>query len=212
MDYYCNFVSPPSQSVILVAKKLGIKLNLRKMNIYDPVEMDTLSKLNPHHILPMLVDNGTVVFEPCAIVLYLVEMYATNDALYPKDALVRCVVNQLLFFDVGTLFKQIYENVHVQMRNSQPSEKQVQRLQKAVDVLESFLYERSYAAADQLTVADICLLVTVNALTLWLGYELAPYPRIRDWLGRVVAELPGCVEFQREVEDATRAYVVNRKI
>ncbi|EAL42417.1 AGAP012839-PA [Anopheles gambiae str. PEST] len=98
------------------------------------------------------------------------------------------------------------------MRNSQPSEKQVQRLQKAVDVLESFLYERSYTAADQLTVADICLLVTVNALTLWLGYELAPYPRIRDWLGRVVAEIPGCAEFQREVEDATRAYVVNRKI
>ena len=45
MDYYCNFVSPPSQSVILVAKKLGIKLNLRKINIYDPVAMDTLSKV-----------------------------------------------------------------------------------------------------------------------------------------------------------------------
>uniref|UniRef100_A0A182PZ25 glutathione transferase n=1 Tax=Anopheles epiroticus TaxID=199890 RepID=A0A182PZ25_9DIPT len=211
MDYYYNLVSPPSQVAILVAKKLNIKLNLKKTNIYDPAEMEALSKINPHQTLPMLVDSGTIVFESHAIVLYLVETYAKDDALYPKDAKVRCAVNQCLFFDVGTLYKQIYENIHVQMQNRQPSEKQTLRLKRATDVLEGLLTERSYTGADQLTVADICLLVTVSALKLWLGYDLKPYPRINKWFRRVTDEIPDCDKFQREVEKATRAYVASRK-
>ncbi|XP_049277305.1 glutathione S-transferase D5-like [Anopheles funestus] len=212
MDYYFSIVSPPSQCALLVAKKLGITLNLKQTNIYDAVELDALSKINPYHILPMLVDNGNIIFESYAIVLYLVETYASDDTLYPKDPKVRCVVNQRLFFDVATLYKQIYENIHVQMQNQKPTEKQEQRLKKATAILEHFLTERSYAAADHLTVADICLVINVTALTLWLRYDLEPYPRVRDWYARATAEIPDWVKFRKECEEATRAYVVSRNI
>lgn len=46
MDYYYSLISPPCQSAILVAKKLGITLNLKKTNIHDPVERDALTKVS----------------------------------------------------------------------------------------------------------------------------------------------------------------------
>uniref|UniRef100_A0A182MHB0 glutathione transferase n=1 Tax=Anopheles culicifacies TaxID=139723 RepID=A0A182MHB0_9DIPT len=201
-----------AQSAILVAKKLGITLNLRNTNIYDPVELNALSKINPYHMLPMLVDGESIIFESYAIIIYLVETYGKDDTLYPSDPKVRAVVNQRLFFDVATLYKQIYENIHVKMQHQKPTEKQEQRLKKATDILEHFLAERSYAAANHLTVADICLVITVTALTLWLGYDLEPYPRIRGWYERATAEIPDWAQFRKECEEATRAYVVSRNI
>lgn len=36
---------------------------------------------------------------------YLADQYGKNDSLYPKDAKKRAVVNQRLFFDLGTLYQ-----------------------------------------------------------------------------------------------------------
>uniref|UniRef100_A0A182QGA1 glutathione transferase n=1 Tax=Anopheles farauti TaxID=69004 RepID=A0A182QGA1_9DIPT len=212
MDYYYNFVSPPSQCPLLVARKLGIELNLKNTNIYDPAEREALSKLNAHYTLPMLIDNGNFIFESYAIVLYLVETHAKDETLYPKDPKVRTVVNQRLFFDIGTLFKQVYENIHMVLMKLKPSEKQELKLAQATALLEHFLTVRPYVAADYLTVADICLFVSVNALRLWLRYDMGPYPHVRAWFEKVTAAIPDGVEFRNQTEQATMAYVASRKL
>ncbi|KFB53521.1 AGAP004382-PA-like protein [Anopheles sinensis] len=209
MDLYYSIVSPPCQSVLLVAKKLGINLNLKKINLRDPVEKDALSKLNPQAIIPTLVDNGHVVWESYAIVIYLVEKYAKDDTLYPKDPKVRSVVNQRLFFDIGTLYKNLLTIVMLGFKKEQPSDEQTEKLKKAIDLLEGFVTERSYAAADHLTVADICLLGTVTAFN-WLKYDLEPYPHIRAWVSRVTAEFPHYAEFRKDLDEGTKAFFASR--
>lgn len=47
-----------------------------------------------------------------AILGYLVDKYAKDDSLYPKDALKRAVVNQRLHFDLGTLWQR-YNDYYV---------------------------------------------------------------------------------------------------
>ncbi|XP_053670916.1 glutathione S-transferase D5-like [Anopheles nili] len=210
MDYYYSLVSPPCQSAILVAKKLGITLNLKKTNVHDPVERDALTKLNPQHTIPTLDDNGHVVWESYAIVLYLVEKYAKDDTLYPKDPKVRSVVNQRLFFDIGTLYKQLIACIHTVMKKEQPTEEQQEKLKQAIELLEQFVTERPYAAAAHLTVADICLLGTVTALG-WLKYDLEAYPHIKAWVARVTAELPDYADFRKDVDETTKAFMASRK-
>uniref|UniRef100_A0A182Q1I1 glutathione transferase n=1 Tax=Anopheles farauti TaxID=69004 RepID=A0A182Q1I1_9DIPT len=210
MDYYYSLISPPCQSAYLLAKKLGITLNLKVTNVHDPVQRDALTKLNPQHTIPTLVDNGHVVWESYAIVTYLAETYAKDDTLYPKDPKVRSIVNQRLFFDIGTLYKQIIDIIHLVFKKEQPSDEQMEKLTKALDLLERFVTERPYAAADHLTVADFCLLSSVSALS-WLKHDLEPFPHIRAWLERVKAELPEYEEFRKQVEAETKAYVASRK-
>jgi glutathione S-transferase len=64
---------------------------------------NNIFQINPQHVIPTLVDNGFALWESRAICVYLVEKYG-KSSLYPKDLKVRSVVNQRLYFDMGTLY------------------------------------------------------------------------------------------------------------
>lgn len=61
-----------------------------------------LFQLNPAHTVPTLVDNGFVLWESGAIMAYLVEKYAKDDSLYPKDIEKRAIIDQLLHFSTSS--------------------------------------------------------------------------------------------------------------
>lgn len=61
-------------------------------------------QLNPQHTIPTLVDGDLNLWESRAIISYLVEKYGKTDSLYPKDPTKRAVVNQRMYFDMGTLY------------------------------------------------------------------------------------------------------------
>lgn len=61
-------------------------------------------QLNPQHTIPTLVDGDLSLWESRAIIAYLVEKYGKTDSLYPKDPTKRAVVNQRMYFDMGTLY------------------------------------------------------------------------------------------------------------
>lgn len=68
-------------------------------------------KINPQHTIPTLVDGDFVIWDSHAITAYLVEKYATDDSLYPKDLIKRTLVNQRLHFDSGILFPRVHDLV-----------------------------------------------------------------------------------------------------
>ncbi|KFB53524.1 AGAP004173-PA-like protein [Anopheles sinensis] len=208
MELYSHIISPPCQNVLLVAKKLGVTLNIKETNVEDPVEVAALTKINPQHTIPTFVDEGHVIWESYAIAIYLVEKYGKDDALYPKDPKIRSVVNQRLFFDIGTLYKSILANIDAVLEGKQPSEELKEKLKKALDLTEKFVTERAFVAADHLTIADIFVLGSVTALG-WLKYGLEAYPGIRSWVAKVTAEFPDYAEFHKELTEGTEAYLAN---
>lgn len=49
---------------------------------------------------------------------YLADQYGKNDSLYPKDPRKRAIVNQRLYFDMGTLyqaFAEYYVNIFLNL-------------------------------------------------------------------------------------------------
>uniref|UniRef100_A0A182PZS0 glutathione transferase n=1 Tax=Anopheles farauti TaxID=69004 RepID=A0A182PZS0_9DIPT len=206
MELYSDIISPPCQNVLLVAKKLGINLNVKHSDIHGESDIAALTKLNPQHTIPTLVDDGHVIWESYAIAIYLVEKYGKDDSLYPKDSKVRSVVNQRLFFDIGTLYKNILANIDAKIAAGEASADLQDKLEKALDLTEKFVNERSFAAADHLTLADIFLLGSITTLE-WLQYDLERYPAIRGWMAKVSAEFPDYSEFHKEIREASKKYI-----
>lgn len=64
-------------------------------------------QLNPTHCVPTMVDDNLVLWESRAIITYLVNQYSPQSSLYPKDPQKRAIVDRLLQFDMGSIYKNI---------------------------------------------------------------------------------------------------------
>nr|XP_023020999.1 glutathione S-transferase 1-like [Leptinotarsa decemlineata] len=107
IDFYYVPGSAPCRNVLLAAKAIGVELNLK---LTDLMKGDHLTpefiKINPQHTIPTLNDNGFALWESRAIMTYLQEQYGKDDSLYPKDPKKRALVDQRLYFDIGTLYSR----------------------------------------------------------------------------------------------------------
>ncbi|XP_063242969.1 glutathione S-transferase 1-1-like [Bacillus rossius redtenbacheri] len=188
--------SPPCRAVLLLAEELGIKVNIKPI---ETTKKDHLKpefiKINPQHCVPTLDDDGFILWESRAIMAYLVEQYAKEDSLYPKDPKKRAIVNQRLYFDMNPLFSS-FKNyfVPVALHKEDPHEPFFTKMQEAVGFFEKFLEGKEWAAGDNITIADYTLAVTISdmqAVGLVLSHD---YPNVTKWLDKVKASVKGSEE------------------
>ncbi|KAJ8945992.1 hypothetical protein NQ318_017108 [Aromia moschata] len=105
IDFYYAPGSPPCRAVLLAAKAVGVELNLKLTDLMKGEHLTPkYLKLNPQHTVPTLDDNGFSLWESRAIMTYLQNQYGKDDSLYPKDPKKRAIVDQRLYFDLGTLY------------------------------------------------------------------------------------------------------------
>lgn len=53
--------------------------------------------------------NGSLYYYSRAIMAYLVSKYAKNDSLYPKDPKEKAMVDQMMYFDAGSIYPNIFK-------------------------------------------------------------------------------------------------------
>ncbi|XP_052869696.1 glutathione S-transferase 1-1-like [Anopheles cruzii] len=196
MDLYYLALSAPCQSVMLVAKALNIQLNLKELDLFAGEHLKPeFLKLNPQHTIPTLVDNDVVLWESRAIVTYLCEKYGKNDKYYPRDAKKRAVVNQRLFFDMGTLYQRFSQAFYPAiMRGEEVDPELVTKLDEALEFLEVFLEKTSFVAGDNLTIADMCVLASITTIDVTVGHDLSKYQHIQRWYEQVKKSVSGYQE------------------
>ncbi|BFF92707.1 glutathione S-transferase 1-1-like [Drosophila madeirensis] len=193
MDLYYHPGSAPCRSVIMTAKALGLELNLKKINVMSGDQLKPeFVKLNPQHTIPTLVDNGFSVWESRAILIYLVEKYGKeDDSLYPADAQKRAVINQRLYFDMGTLFQSFIKAIYPQIRTKKPAPpEEMEKVDKAFELLNTFLEEDEFVAGSSLTVADIAILATVSTFEI-VDFDFSKYPNVAKWYENAKEVTPG---------------------
>lgn len=102
-------ISPPVRAVLLCFKALGLDCELRSIDIFAKEHMkEEFLKMNPQHTIPVLeIGDGKYIWDSHAINCYLVNRYAKNDSLYPKDHYLHAIVDQRLHFDSGVLFSAL---------------------------------------------------------------------------------------------------------
>ncbi|XP_055591423.1 glutathione S-transferase 1 isoform X1 [Uranotaenia lowii] len=192
MDFYYLPGSAPCRAVQMTAAAVGVELNLKLTNLMAGEHMKPeFLKINPQHCIPTLVDNGFALWESRAICAYLVEKYGKDDSLYPKDPQKRALVNQRLFFDMGTLYQRFGDYWYPQIFAKAPANPDnLKKMEEAVGFLNTFLEGHQYAAGDQLTIADLSLAASAATYEV-AGFDFAKYPNVHAWLERCKKNAPG---------------------
>lgn len=144
-------------------------------------------KMNPQHTIPTLDDNGKYLWESSVICTYLLDKYANNDQLYPKDLYERAKCNQRLHFTNGILYQRFRNAVMpLFLGAAKIPQEQLEPIEDAYQQAEVLLTKDKYLVGNQLTVADLCAISLINSLNeLCLPIVTSKYPKLIEWMGRM---------------------------
>ena len=147
--------------------------------------------LNPAGQVPVLDDDGLLVSDSNAILVYLAKRYG-GDGWLPTHAVEAAAVQRFLGLAAGPMASGLAAARLVHLFGARLNvEDAMVRGHATLALLERALHEQSFLVANQLTIADIACYTYV-----WLapegGVSLQPYPAVQDWLARIEA-LPGFV-------------------
>lgn len=168
-------------------------------------------KINPQHCVPTLVDDGFAIWESRAIITYLVDKYAKDDSLYPKDPKKRAVVLQRLFFDATVLYQRFGEAYYPLMFDGIPiSEDKAKKIDEGLDFLNTFLAAGDYVAGNTLTVADISLATSITSMQA-CDVNITKHVNVVKWMDKVKSTLHGFDETNKGVDDFRQMYLAATK-
>jgi glutathione S-transferase len=149
--------------------------------------------LNPNGHIPVIDDDGIVVWESMACALYLAERFQALDgsSLGAQNHAERAEILRWTFWAVTECEKDALSFLMHRVAMSEERRKPElalqadRRLAPVLQVLEQHLQNRDYIAGERFTVADIC----VASVLAWVqrADAMAACPRLAAWLERCLA-------------------------
>lgn len=153
---------------------------------------DDFRNLNPQTCVPTLVDGDYVLWESKAILVYLAEKQSMlfRSSKFPKCPKTRGIVMQRLLFDSNDFYPHIAAIIESSFTPEPCFTRQSkEKLEKALNVMETFLDGNTYFAGKHLTLADFAFCASISTLTC-LGFDITNYERVNAWFEQM-KELKG---------------------
>nr|AEJ87232.1 glutathione s-transferase E4 [Anopheles stephensi] len=188
---YTAKLSPPGRAVELTGKALGLQFDIVPINLIAGDHLkEEFRKLNPQHTIPVIDDDGTIVTESHAIIVYLVTKYGSDESLYPADVVTRSKVNAALHFDSGVLFARLrfYLEPILYFGSTETPQEKIDNLYRAYQLLNDTLVD-DYLVGSQMTLADLSCVASVASMHAIFPIDATKYPKLAAWLERL-AKLP----------------------
>lgn len=159
-------------------------------------KQDAFLKLNSFGEIPVLDDNGTIIADSNAILVYAARKLGPSPWL-PSDPVAEAEVQRWLSVAAGKIaYGACAARLVTVFGAPFDADEVIARAHATLVVVEQTLSERRWiAGTDQPTIADVALYSYI-ARAPEGNVDLSPYPAVGEWLRRIEA-LPGFVAFQR---------------
>ncbi|MFA5122821.1 glutathione S-transferase family protein [Zavarzinia sp.] len=183
--------TPNGRKVSVMLEELGVPYRVVALDLGkgDQFKPDFLA-MNPNNKIPVIkdLDDGRVVFESGAILVYLAEKY--GRFLAPQGSAERSVQLEWLFFQMASIGPMMGQLFHFRNYQGEPQTYPLERFSGEVNriykVLEGRLAAAPYLGGTDYSIADMAAYPWVK-LGGFLGVDVEALPGVSAWLERVGA-------------------------
>jgi GST-like protein len=190
IDVYTD-ATPNGLKVSIALEEMGLDYNVHRIWLGGEQTTPEFTALNPNNKIPVLVDEGLVVTESGAILLYLAEK---TGKFLPKDPKARIKAIEMVFnqmASLGPMLGQLFVfRGSWQDKAPDVSHRYFVEVSRIYAVLNKRLEGRQYMAGDDYTIADMAFLPWVRAgsiVPFTPDLPLGANPNLAAWLDRVLA-------------------------
>jgi glutathione S-transferase len=172
----------------IVAREAGIALDLEKVDLGSKLTAtgENYLAVNPKGYVPALrLDDGSVLTEVSALIQYLADLAPASGLIPPAGTMERY---RLLEW-IGYISTEIHKGFGPLWNAKLAPEARaaaVSALARRLDLVEQVLSRQPFLMGERFTVAD-AYLFTVASWAPWVKLDMAPWPKLRDFVARVGA-------------------------
>jgi glutathione S-transferase len=187
LKIYGADLSSPSCKVRFVANALGLDYEYKRVDLVNEENRsEEHLKLHPGGKVPVIDDEGFVLFESNAIIKYLAAKL--ESPLYPSGLKQRALIDQWIDFvshHVHTaLSRVLFNRIFAPFLKIEVDERSISEglafLERFLPVVDNPLKERRYVAGGELTIADFSLLSALDPAEV-AQVDLSGYLNIIRW-------------------------------
>jgi glutathione S-transferase len=188
------------QKVLWLCEDLKIPFDRTDAGMqYGVNKTEAYLQMNPNGLVPVINDNGLVLWESHAILRYLAKKYDTTDILYPKSALQSAKVDQWLEWYNTTAWPVMrplfwgWIRTKPEDRNKVELEKIRVQMSAALKIFDDQLKSAKWVTGDHFTIADLTLaLIAFRWFNLPIEHE--EYQHLSRWF-KQVEQRPGYIKY-----------------
>lgn len=193
------------QKVLWIADELGIAYErIDAGGRFSDLATDAFRALNPNARIPVIEDNGLVLWESNTIVRYLAAAYS-HGRLYPPDARQRADAERWMDWQLTEMLPGM-KVLFFQLIRATPAEKDPAATEhariaaeSAWRMLDAHLANREFLSGTALSIADIPL-GTFAYRWMALPIERPKLPALEAWYGRLCTRPPYVSNVMRPLE------------
>ncbi|MGD0074198.1 MAG: glutathione S-transferase family protein [Candidatus Binataceae bacterium] len=143
-------------------------------------------KLNPNGHIPILDDDGLILWESMAINFYLAEKYG-KASLWPTTIEAHATIYQMSFWGMTEIEPHLISALRhrifypPEQRSEQAAQQAIDTLKAPFKVLDGLLKGRDYILGKEFTIADLNV-AAIMSYVMVLKLDLSATPATQGWL------------------------------
>jgi glutathione S-transferase len=195
--YYSPFTSATTTHWAL--EELGVPYEKVKVDFKLDTKKPDFLKMNPNGKVPLLVHDGTPIFESAAIIAHLGETFGVEKNLFPAPGPKRGHALSWLVWANVSLGEALSRHEHntservpKEQHNAKAAEVATADVETHLEILQGALTGKKFILGDAFSLVDVHLGGYTSYLGM-CGFELKKWPTIEAWV-KICTARPACVK------------------
>ena len=184
--------TPNGRKVSIALEELGLRYEVHRLNLQAEEQLrPEFLALNPNHKIPVLEDDGLVVWESGAILLHLGERHDPEGRILPKDPRQRIAAIQYAFFQTGGIGPNLGRLGAALRKPGEKNQEMIETFRaevaRLIGVLERILDDGRPYLVGPYSIGDIMHYPWLRLMLDLGAKEITERKRVVEWLQRIGA-------------------------